>query len=128
MSLIESYFKEKEQQKKQSSMKFEGFGFLNKKPFVEIRFKSGFTTKVFFSYAGVELWNGANEGVKLAIKNFIIENLWELRKYLKPNQSYKDFDDIRKKIYELKSGEKTKQMTAREIALHNYRAVYQGWQ
>lgn len=128
MSLIESYFKEKEQQKRQSSLALEGFGFLENKPFVEVKFKSGFIAKVYISHTGVELWNGANEGVKQSVKNFIIENKFELKKHLKPNQSYKDYLELTEKIRELQTGERTRRETAREIALHNYKAVYQGWQ
>lgn len=128
MSLIESYFKEKEQQKRQSSLVLEGFGFLENKPFVEVKFKSGFIAKVYISHTGVELWNGANEGVKQSVKNFIIENKFELKKYLKPNQSYKDYLELTEKIRELQTGEKTKKMSAKDIGLYNYKAVYQGWQ
>lgn len=128
MSLIESYFKEKEQQKRQSSLSLEGFGFLENKPFVEVKFKSGFIAKVYISHTGIELWSGANEGVKQSVKKFIIENKQELRKHIKSNQTYKDYLELADKIKELQTGEKTKRMTAREIALHNYKAVYQGWQ
>lgn len=128
MSLIESYFKEKEQQKRQSSLALEGFGFLENKPFVEVKFKSGFIAKVYISHTGVELWNGANEGVKQSVKNFIIENKFELKKHLKPNQSYKDYLELTEKIRELQTGERTRRETTREIALDNYKAVYQGWQ
>lgn len=128
MSLIESYFKEKEQQKRQSSLALEGFGFLENKPFVEVKFKSGFIAKVYISHTGVELWNGANEGVKQSVKNFIIENKFELKKHLKPNQSYKDYLELTEKIRELQTGERTRRETARDVGIHNYKAVYQGWQ
>lgn len=128
MSLIESYFKEKELQKKQSSLSLEGFGFLENKPFIEVKFKSGFIAKVYISHTGIELWNGANEGVKQSVKNFIIENKWELEKHLKKHQCFKDYDNIIKKIIELQTGQKTKQLTAREIGIQNYITNYQRWQ
>ncbi|MGL4863086.1 MAG: hypothetical protein ACRC4T_08210 [Cetobacterium sp.] len=131
MSLIESYFKEKDEQQKQlqksSTMTIQGFGFTGDKPFIEIKFKSGFSTRVFFNYNGITLWNGAKDGVIQSVKKFIIENKWFLQNCLKPTQNYKEYLNILEKIKELESGQEKNRLTSNQIGMNNYMTIRKGW-